>query len=294
VGLREESHATSTVGEREKERALAILASDNAAENLPLLLELLDNPSLRLQVLRQLAKYESQRVASALIERLPQLDADENEAAMEALCARPSSATILLQAIGQGEVRKEKLTGFYARQLASLGNKDVSELLERYWGRIGQSSEQTRDTIDKLVHDYSEAPLWAYSGNAGVAHFNKLCANCHTDQENVRRIGPKLEGTGAKGIRYVVENIVDPNAVVGRDFQARHIETDDGRVIVGVIVNEADSAITIRTANDVQTIAKNGIEEMTVATSSFMPEGLLQTLNERQTIELLKYLMSLR
>lgn len=289
-----ETLATSTSSDREKHRALAILASDNAPNNLPLLLELLESESLRLSVLRQLAKYDSQRVAGALIERLPSLEGDENEAAMEALCARPASATLLLQAIGQGAVPKEKLTGFYARQLAMLRNKDVSELLERHWGRIGQSSEQARDTIDTLVQEYSKAPLWAYDGNAGAAHFNKLCANCHTDQENVRRIGPKLEGTGAKGIRYVVENIVDPNAVVGRDFQARNIETDDGRVIVGVIVNETNSAITLRTANDVQTIAKNEIEEMSVSTSSFMPEGLLQTLNERQTIELLKYLMSLQ
>ena len=41
--------------------------------------------------------------------------------------------------------------------------------------------------------------------------------------------GPKLEGTGAKGIEYIVENILNPNAVIGEDFLARQILNLDGR-----------------------------------------------------------------
>ena len=85
----------------------------------------------------------------------------------------------------------------------------------------------------------------------------------------------------------------DPNAVIGRDFQARLVLTEDGRLISGLIEKETDSAITIRTATDSVTVATSEIEQIRVSENSFMPEGLLKDLNDRQRIELLKYLITL-
>ncbi len=40
-------------------------------------------------------------------------------------------------------------------------------------------------------------------------------------------LAPKLAGSGAKGAEYLVENIIDPNAVIGRDYQAKIFVTDE-------------------------------------------------------------------
>ncbi|MCA9135579.1 MAG: c-type cytochrome, partial [Planctomycetales bacterium] len=140
---------------------------------------------------------------------------------------------------------------------------------------------------------YKAAPLWAFNQNAGAATFKKLCAACHQPDEKSERLAPKLEGTGSKGIDYIIENVIDPNAVIGRDFQARMVVTDNGQVYSGLVESENDSAITLRTATSSVTIAKDQIEAMRVSDDSFMPVGLLNSLNERERIELLKYLMSL-
>ena len=100
-----------------------------------------------------------------------------------------------------------------------------------------------------------------------------------------------MTGSGAKGVEYVVENVLNPNAVIGRDYQARIIETNGGRVITGLIEKESETSLTIRTLTESLTIAKSEIEESRVSENSFMPEGLMKTLNEREKIELLKYLM---
>jgi hypothetical protein len=39
------------------------------------------------------------------------------------------------------------------------------------------------------------------------------------------------------------------------------------------------------------TVAKAEIDETKISTNSFMPEGLLQTLKDRERIELFKFLM---
>jgi putative membrane-bound dehydrogenase-like protein len=277
-----------------RQHAFSILANDNNPANLPLLLKSIDTPRLRMPVIRQLKKYNDPRVAAALIERLPKLADAQNDAAMDTLCSRAGWAIQLLDAIREGRVQKDELTGFYVRQMVNLGNKDVESRLREQWGKLGQTTAETRAAIKQLVETYNKAPLWAYNQRAGEGHFKKLCATCHVQGELSQRIGPKLDGTGDKGIDYIVENILDPNAVVGKDFQARTIVTKDGLVITGVILKETDSALTVRTANETETVAKSDIDEMVVSNKSFMPEDILKPLKDRERIELLKYLMSLK
>jgi putative heme-binding domain-containing protein len=163
--------------------------------------------------------------------------------------------------------------------------------LEKEWGRLGQTSAEVKADIAKLAVAYKSAPLWAYSDEAGAAHFKKLCAQCHLPNAQTAALGPKLTGSGTKGIEYLVENVLDPNAVIGRDYQARIIQTASGRVLTGLVEKETETSITIRTLNESVTIAKDDIEESRVSENSFMPEGLLKPLNDREKIELLKYLM---
>lgn len=278
----------------ERRHALSILASDSNPANLSALLGSIDDQSLQLEVIRQLKRYDDPSVGVTLIDRLPKLADTNREAAMETLCSRASSSLMLLDAIQSGHVPQSYLTGFYARQMASLGDEAVNTQLAKQWGTLEQSSVETQTAIDSLVDEYEKAPLWAYNRNNGAATFQKLCATCHVQTEEAERIGPKLEGSGAKGLKYIVENIIDPNAVIGKDFLAQQILTIDGLVITGVVMKETDSALTIRTATSTQTVAKEDIEEMVVSTNSFMPEGLLKQLSDRERIELLMYMMSLQ
>ena len=68
----------------------------------------------------------------------------------------------------------------------------------------------------------------------------------------------------------------------------------DGLGGIGVVLKETESALTVRTANATQTIAKDDVDEIVISKSSFMPEGLMKQLSDRERIELLMYLMSLK
>ena len=274
-----------------KREAIRVLSSDSSPENLPHLLALVDSPELAALVIPLLSRYNDSVVADELLKRLLTLQGQENAAAMQVLCGRVAWSNLVLDCISDGSLPKSQLTAFNAHQMSNLSDQELNERLTKEWGMIGQSSTELKSEIAKTSAAYKSAPLWAFSDGEGAAHFKRLCASCHLPNQETESLAPKLAGSGSKGIEYLVENVIDPNAVIGRDFQARIIVTREGRVITGLIEKETDSSITIRTLTESVTVAKSEIEETKISLNSFMPEGLLRNLNDREQIELFKFLM---
>ena len=69
------------------------------------------------------------------------------------------------------------------------------------------------------------------------------------------------------------------------------VTTRDGRTYSGNIVGENQRQITMRVVgqNDV-VISKSSIQSKEVTPVSMMPQGLLNTLTDKETIDLLSYL----
>src|SRR5690606_31255361 len=136
----------------------------------------------------------------------------------------------LLQAVAAGTFARKHLTALHARQLRNLRNPEVTTMLERVWGRTSETSTDTKATIAKLRQTYREAPLWSYDAKAGQQVYERLCAACHTMDSTATagKLGPNLSGTWRNGLDYFLENIVDPNAVIGTDFQLNLVTKHDG------------------------------------------------------------------
>lgn len=284
-----------TTGESIKARlqAMDVLQRDRSPENLPLILETLDEPKLAAKGLTMLRPYDDPRIADEVIKRLGSMGADATAAAFDLLTSRKVLASKLLDAIASNQIDRTALTAYYARQMTLLGDDKLNARIAKEWGQVRSGDEAMKEQIRKTIQAYRGAPLWAFDAGAGKNHFDKLCAACHSPANQNIEIAPKLQGTGAKGVEYAIENIIDPNAVIGKDYQARVIRTKDGQVITGLVQAESDSSVSIRTATETIQVDKADVEELRVSENSFMPVGLLDTLDERQRIELLKYLLSL-
>ena len=86
--------------------------------------------------------------------------------------------------------------------------------------------------------------------------------------------------------------MIDPSAVVGRDYQVNVFVLTDGRIYNGLVRAESDSAVTIQTINDKVVIPKNQIAERSVSAASMMPEKQLDSLTKEQVRDLVLYLAS--
>ena len=84
--------------------------------------------------------------------------------------------------------------------------------------------------------------------------------------------------------------MIDPNAVIGADFQLTTVETKQGDTVSGLILSETASALTLRTTVEQMVVAKADIAKRETSDRSLMPEGLLESLKDRERLELLKYL----
>ena len=78
------------------------------------------------------------------------------------------------------------------------------------------------------------------------------------------------------------------------DFQLNLITKRDGAVISGMVERESDTALVVRTVTDTITVPKNQITERKVLEQSLMPPGLLDTVSEREVVELLMFLSEKR
>ena len=76
-------------------------------------------------------------------------------------------------------------------------------------------------------------------------------------------------------------------------LQFTEIEQKDGEMIAGLLVSETESSVVIKTLTDTVTVSKLAISDRQLSEHSMMPEGLMDGLNERQRIELIKYLTTL-
>src|SRR5262249_37650489 len=89
---------------------------------------------------------------------------------------------------------------------------------------------------------------------------------------------------------YVLENVLDPSAVVFSEYQVTQVETKDGRVINGIVKQENDQAVVLQTQNEVVTVPKREIETRTRSPLSLMPEGLFNNLKNEEVRDLIAYL----
>ncbi|MCZ6675348.1 MAG: c-type cytochrome, partial [Verrucomicrobia bacterium] len=277
----------------QREIAFKVLADALDPESTDLLVSLVDEAPFTMDVIRLSARLDRPDMAELLLERFDHFTKLQLAAAMNALTQRESMAIALLDSINNKSIDRRHLTAYHARELSILNSPSVDEKLSKVWGKVNETPEAVREKIEQLDTFYSQAPLWAFKISSGKSHFTALCSTCHQPNKTDLNMGPDLTGSGSNGARYFLENIIDPNAVVGSDYEISIIETKNGRTISGMVENSTETAISLRTITDTVTIAQSDIKKVTALPQSMMPAGLLETLNETQVVELLKYLTSL-
>lgn len=280
----------ATVKLAERIEAVNFLRESGDTECSGEFIALLSHPELRRMVIPLMSRFNDPKVASALLETLSTLEGEDAKNALVALSSQPRLADSLLEAVADGQVKRSQLTSFHVRQMRNLKNAKVNDRLISVWGRAGDSSASAQTTIEKYRKLYREAPLWAHERSDGAAVFKMICATCHKMNGEGVALGPDLTGSWRNGVDYFLENIVDPNVVVGESFQLHIVTLKDGTVVSGMLDQSTNDVLSIRTVTDRVTIAKADVVSHEVQAQSMMPSGLLEALTEDQAIDLLKFL----
>jgi putative heme-binding domain-containing protein len=152
-------------------------------------------------------------------------------------------------------------------------------------------------TLDELV-PLVENGLHGRDYAKGRALFAAAsCFACHRFNNEGGGAGPDLSGVAGRfSVRDLLESVVAPSKVISDQYGAVMISTDDGRVVTGRIVNLHGDTLSVNTnmldPNMQVSVNRRRIEEMKPSPVSMMPEGLFNTLNRDEVLDLTAYLMS--
>lgn len=244
---------------------------------------------LREQALQTLAKYADSRISEILVANYTNMTAEERTAALHTLVARPESALVLMAAFDSGQIPHKDLGASLARLMQSLQRQDIDEWLMKNFGALHPNSTTRLEEIEKYKKFLGTEAILAADVKNGQALFQRTCMACHELFGEGGHIGPELPGNYTD-IDYLLGNILDPNAEIGRDFQQTYITTKSGNLIVGVLVNEDAQSLTLKTLVSPVTITHQDIAKRELSPLSMMPEGLLQSLQEHEVRDLFLYL----
>lgn len=289
--LRQRLSAAQTPIE-DREMALQILVRGRDPELAPVLLKLLDTPRLRSAAIRALAGYQAPETATAIIQRYNKFDPATRQDAVTTLTARPEYAKSLLVAVRDGQVPRRDIHAFHVRQLTRFRDESLQNLLADVWGEIRESSAEKKQLIAEYKSRLKPSTLQAANLSHGRMLFAKTCASCHTLFGTGGKIGPDLTGSNRANLDYVLENILDPSAVLGKDYRMTVINTDSGRVLSGLVTAENETALTLTTINDTIVVAKSEIDDRQLSNLSLMPEGLMNDFTQEEVRDLIGYLAS--
>src|SRR5262249_13556818 len=105
-------------------------------------------------------------------------------------------------------------------------------------------------------------------------------------------VGPDITGGNRASLDYLLENILDPSAIIPKEYIATKIDLKNGRVVTGIVKEETKAALTVVTQNETLTIPVADIDDRTPSSVSMMPDDLLKELNPHQIRSLIAYLQS--
>lgn len=153
--------------------------------------------------------------------------------------------------------------------------------------------------IAELAPEQIAAILPGVSGDAelGEKLFTRQgCSACHAVSQSEPQKGPYLGSVGGKFAReYLVESILNPNAVVAQGFQTHLIQLKDGTTQLGFVTSVEGDEIEVRNIAGIATrVPKDQVASQQELPASMMPPGLAAPLTVFEFASLIDYLGTLK
>ena len=274
----------------ERLNALNALVQTNDPQLPSALLKLVGDPAVRSDAIRHLARFNQSETPSALLSVYSELTGSEKQRALSVLASRAPYATHLINAVESERIPKNDLSASLVRELRNLKDEGINTKLESVWGTFRESSADKKSEIEKFKRIYYAGGSTPGDATRGRSVFARACQQCHTLFGVGGKVGPDITGSDRRNLDYLLQNIVDPNAVIPNDYRTSEIETADGRVITGVIQERTGNSLEIVTATETVLVPQDQIESNLQSELSMMPEGLLAPFKDQEIRDLLYYL----
>ncbi len=178
---------------------------------------------------------------------------------------------------------------------------DLAEAVE------SRDNSQLKARLAERIAKTANDPLakWSDCLEGGDAKLGKAifaekaeaaCMRCHKVKGLGGDVGPELAGIGKKKDRaYILQSIVEPNAVIAPGFENVLLTLTDGKMVVGLLNADDGKELTIVSPVDGkrEKVRKELVKEKTTVPSA-MPPALGEVLGRRALRDVVEYLATVK
>jgi len=271
---------------------LQLIGLDEFDKREQLLYQMLDSKMplvLQKEALIQLQNSNKHTIAPKLLEHWKTLGPEARKEATDILLYKSYNHDLLLSAMENGQVNLGEFNLDLERRRVLLFSKDdaLRKRAEALFSDAGVV--QRKEAIENM------RPALTLKGNAVMGRdvFSRVCASCHMYDKLGVEVGPTLTEIHRKSKETLLYDILDPNAAVNTAYLNHKLTTNNGNIFTGLIYRETDNEIGLRMNGGVtKTIKKVDIESLESLGTSYMLEGLEESMNQQEMADLLTFLQS--
>jgi putative heme-binding domain-containing protein len=245
---------------------------------------------LQSAALAALGRLEDDRVAGVVLASYPRLSPDLQPKAVGLLTQRTAWSKALLAAIGDDGLPASTLNAGQVAGLLARGDEELTRLVAAKWGTVRAERNPQREAVVAEMRDFLQRS--AGDPLVGRQVFAKVCGQCHKLHGEGQEVGPDITANGRSSYEQLLSNVFDPSLVIGAAYQARTLVTEDGRVLTGLLAEDNEQRIVLKTqGGKLETIPRGEIELLKVSELSLMPEGLERQLKPEELADLFAFLV---
>ncbi len=256
-----------------------------------LVLDELESTEIRLAAIDAVARFARSDVCDALLKIYPSSNPPLRDRLQSALLSRPEWATRFLAEFDAKLLPVTDLTAERWQGIVQRLDLESRSTISRLWGRVSPPTPEERlAEVRRLNND-----LRAEIGNSEKGHllFTQHCATCHRLHGEGQAVGPDLTHANRSDRDYLLVQLVDPNAIIRKEFVTYIAATKDGRILTGLLVEQNAGGVTLLAAKaETLTIAASNLDELRESEASLMPENVLKKLTPQELRDLFAFLQS--
>jgi putative heme-binding domain-containing protein len=275
--------------------AYAALVAVDGSKHLPLLSKVVQDSAspagLRSRVARTLGTLNLSEARAELIKALAVVPAALADSIALGLAATPAGSEELLKAIQEGKASPRLLQSRPVLLELQLDRpRDFDARMRTLTAGLppvdAKMNELIRTRLAAFTKSKSDAAL-------GQKIFAKHCAACHQIGGQGAKVGPNLDGIGARSAERLLEDMLDPNRNVDPAFRSTRISLKDGRDLQGLVLREEGEVVVMADDKGKEVrIEKKQIEERSVSPISPMPANWADVIQADEMNHLLAYLLA--
>ena len=194
-----------------------------------------------------------------------------------------------LEQVSDGRIRPE-LRLDYLSAAQSRPEPQLQQAANQYFANLKSPDDPSALFVDSLVGgDYRRGRL-IFENKTEVS-----CIRCHRVASTETAVGPYLGEIGLKRDRqHLLDSIVQPNKDISEGFGQIKVQTIDGLMFTGLLVEENAAELKLLDADgNTNAISRDDIEEVKPGLSS-MPLDLIHNLTHDELRDLVEYLAGQR